>query len=263
MASTGGRAPPSQNRPMRPAQDLPRHCPPTNGGQRLGLATLPVLSLGRLCRLGHLGRHARQPPAVDLRLLDPFVQGLGSTTDLRRDRQDRRPPGLVPALVIQRHPHRALAHLTRMLVRRLAHDAPSHSGGGASGRPGALQPCGKASHAVSGSNQTTRHPRCLSTALQARQFVARSVGRAGSLMPATHPLSLQEEPHRLCATVPPAPPRHSGFHNAHADQGRLRLEPNCSTEPSVAHETSKVGLPLSTRCITSRKIRPDPARCDT
>ncbi|MFD2258738.1 hypothetical protein, partial [Chelativorans composti] len=35
--------------------------------------------------------------------------------------------------------HRALAHFRGKRVRRLAHDAPSYSGVGASGKPGAVQ----------------------------------------------------------------------------------------------------------------------------
>lgn len=44
------------------------------------------------------------------------------------------------ALVVQHHPHRALAHFRRKLVRRLvAHSGPYLSGVGASGKPGAVQ----------------------------------------------------------------------------------------------------------------------------
>ena len=44
------------------------------------------------------------------------------------------------ALVVQHHPHRALAHFRRKLVRRLvAHNGPYLSGVGASGKPGAVQ----------------------------------------------------------------------------------------------------------------------------
>jgi hypothetical protein len=42
-------------------------------------------------------------------------------------------------LVRQPHPHRTLAHLRRELVRRLAHNSPLLSGGGASGKRGAAQ----------------------------------------------------------------------------------------------------------------------------
>ena len=35
--------------------------------------------------------------------------------------------------------HRTFAHFTGKLVRCLVHDAPSHSGVGASGKPGAVQ----------------------------------------------------------------------------------------------------------------------------
>jgi iron complex outermembrane receptor protein len=40
--------------------------------------------------------------------------------------------------VIQHHPDRALAHLRRILVRRLAHKGSTFSGVGASGKPGAV-----------------------------------------------------------------------------------------------------------------------------
>ena len=43
------------------------------------------------------------------------------------------------ALVIKDHPHRTLAHFRGKLVRCLAHDAPSYSRVGASGKPGAVQ----------------------------------------------------------------------------------------------------------------------------
>jgi hypothetical protein len=49
----------------------------------------------------------------------------------------------VLALGLENQPHRALAHFRGKLVRRLAHDAPSYSGVGASGKPVAV-------HLVSG-----------------------------------------------------------------------------------------------------------------
>ncbi|MFN4274548.1 MAG: hypothetical protein ACK4F5_17240, partial [Aliihoeflea sp.] len=39
---------------------------------------------------------------------------------------------------VQHQPHSAFAHLRGKLVRGLAHDAPSYSGVGASGKPGAV-----------------------------------------------------------------------------------------------------------------------------
>jgi len=41
-------------------------------------------------------------------------------------------------LAVENHPHHTLADLRGKLVRRLAHDAPSYSGVGASGKPGAV-----------------------------------------------------------------------------------------------------------------------------
>jgi len=59
--------------------------------------------------------------------------------DLRRDRHDRLPARTVPVLVLKNHAQSTLAHFWGELVRRLAHRAPSYSGVGASGRPGAVQ----------------------------------------------------------------------------------------------------------------------------
>jgi hypothetical protein len=44
-------------------------------------------------------------------------------------------------LVLEDQPHGPLAHLRGGFVRRLAHDAPSYSGVGASGKPGAVHFC--------------------------------------------------------------------------------------------------------------------------
>ena len=43
------------------------------------------------------------------------------------------------ALIVEDQPHSAFAHFRGKLVRCLAHDAPSYSGVGASGKPGAVQ----------------------------------------------------------------------------------------------------------------------------
>jgi len=43
-------------------------------------------------------------------------------------------------LGLENQPHGALAHFRGKLVRGLAHDAPSYSGVGASGKPSAVQP---------------------------------------------------------------------------------------------------------------------------
>jgi hypothetical protein len=42
-------------------------------------------------------------------------------------------------LIVQDQPHRAFTHFRGKPVRRLAHDAPSYSRVGASGKPGAVQ----------------------------------------------------------------------------------------------------------------------------
>src|SRR5690606_31741899 len=92
--------------------------------------------------LGHLGRDAGALAAVDFGLLDPVVQRLRGAADLRRNRHDRLPARRVVTLVVENQPHRALAHFRGKLVRRLAHDAPSYSGVGASGKPGAVHTLG-------------------------------------------------------------------------------------------------------------------------
>src|SRR5690606_34643941 len=66
------------------------------------------------------------------------VQRLRGAADLRRNRHDRLPARRVLTLVVENQPHRALAHFRGKRVRRLAHDAPSYSGVGASGKPGAV-----------------------------------------------------------------------------------------------------------------------------
>jgi hypothetical protein len=43
------------------------------------------------------------------------------------------------AFVAQNHPYGTFAHFWGILVRCFAHDAPSYSGVGASGKPGAVQ----------------------------------------------------------------------------------------------------------------------------
>jgi hypothetical protein len=46
----------------------------------------------------------------------------------------------VLTFAVENHPHSPFAHFRGKLVRGLAHDAPSYSGVGASGKPGAVQP---------------------------------------------------------------------------------------------------------------------------
>src|SRR5690606_31680729 len=102
------------------------------------LAQFAILPFKGLHLLGHLGRDAGALAAVDFGLLDPVVQRLRGAADLRRNRHDRLPARRVLTLVVENQPHRALAHFRGKLVRRLAHDAPSYSGVGASGKPGAV-----------------------------------------------------------------------------------------------------------------------------
>src|SRR5690606_38985249 len=102
------------------------------------LAQFAILPFKGLHLLGHLGRDAGALAAVDFGLLDPVVQRLRGAADLRRNRHDRLPARRVVTLVVENQPHRALAHFRGKLVRRLAHDAPSYSGVGASGKPGAV-----------------------------------------------------------------------------------------------------------------------------
>src|SRR6056297_2762862 len=105
----------------------------------VGLAKLPVLPLQGLHLLGHLAGNACALTAVNLGPLDPVVQPVRRAADLRGNRRDRLPARAVLALVVENHPHGALAHFRGKLVRGLAHDAPSHSGVGASGKLGAVQ----------------------------------------------------------------------------------------------------------------------------
>ena len=91
----------------------------------------------------HVGRHIRGQPrlraAVDLGLLDPFMQRARSTADLRCDRRNRRPPRRMFAFMIQNHPHRTGAHLRGKLVRRFACQRSTLAKVGASDNPGAVQ----------------------------------------------------------------------------------------------------------------------------
>ena len=66
---------------------------------------------------------------------------MGRTADLRRNRYDCLPARHMQTLVVEYQPHRAFTHFRGKLVRRLAHDAPSYSGLGASGKPNAVQLC--------------------------------------------------------------------------------------------------------------------------
>lgn len=65
---------------------------------------------------------------------------MGRAAVLARHRNNRRPARRMLPAMIQHHPHRSIADFRRKLVRCLAHRAPSYSGVGASGKPGAVQP---------------------------------------------------------------------------------------------------------------------------
>lgn len=56
------------------------------------LTQFPVLLLHRLHLLVHFGQDARALTAVNLRPLDPLVQGLGCEPDLRGTRHHRLSP---------------------------------------------------------------------------------------------------------------------------------------------------------------------------
>ena len=87
----------------------------------------------------HVRRRPGPCPLSRSAFFDPVVQRLRRAADLRRNRHDRRPLRGMIALVIDHHPHRALAHLRRKLVRRLACHGSILSRVGASGKPGAVQ----------------------------------------------------------------------------------------------------------------------------
>jgi len=56
-----------------------------------------------------LRRHARALPVLDLRILDPFAQGMRSTADLGGNGYDRRSPRIMLPLLFQNQPKRSLA----------------------------------------------------------------------------------------------------------------------------------------------------------
>ncbi len=92
-----------------------------------------------LAPLGHVAGNARPLAAVDLSLSDPAVQRVRRSADLRGDRRDPLSARAMLAFTVQNHPHSAFAAFRGELVRGLAQDAPSYSGVGASGNPGAVQ----------------------------------------------------------------------------------------------------------------------------
>lgn len=64
-----------------------------------------VSSSRSLCR-----QNAAALACINLDLLDPFVQFLRRTADLRRSRHNRRPTAFMLPCAIQYHPYRTLAH---------------------------------------------------------------------------------------------------------------------------------------------------------
>ncbi len=83
--------------------------------------------------------------AVDAPVLFEDASDLGSPGSSLWARSDRRagsarlPARAAVAFAVEDHPYGPLAHFRGKLARRLAHDAPSDSGGGAFGKPGAVQ----------------------------------------------------------------------------------------------------------------------------
>jgi hypothetical protein len=68
-------------------------------------------------------RWRRPPASVDLGLVDPLVQGMSRTDDLRRDRHDHPSTRPMPTLAIDDQANRALTHFREKLILRPAHDA--------------------------------------------------------------------------------------------------------------------------------------------
>ena len=115
-AAPGSRArEPSASVPSRSAHHRAGRCPPRHAS--------PIHSASE-------PRSRSSPLGI---LLCKTLSGNG------RDRQDRGPAALMRAFVVQNHPYRAFADFGRIPVRCFAHDAPSYSGVGASGKPGAVQ----------------------------------------------------------------------------------------------------------------------------
>ncbi len=109
-----------------------------SGGQHmqcLGERDPVVLCQGSLFLASYRDCHSR--PCLS----EPLVQRLWHAADLRRGRHDRRPVAVMLPLIVQNHPPGTRAHLRGIPVRCVADDAPSYSGVGASGKPGAVQYC--------------------------------------------------------------------------------------------------------------------------
>ena len=105
----------------------------------IGLIQLANFAFQRFHLLSLFGCDAAALAGINLDLLDPFVQCLWRTANLRGNRQARRPTALLLPGVVQNHANGTLADFRGILVRCLAHDAPPCSGVGASGKPGAVQ----------------------------------------------------------------------------------------------------------------------------
>jgi hypothetical protein len=127
ITSTGGRTP--------PFQIMRWPCAGSRSPGAVRGSRVQALHL-----FGHLAGDTGPLATVDLGLADPVIQGLRLSADLRGNRRNRLPPRTMLALVVQQQPHGAFTHFGGTLVRCLAHDAPSYSRVGASGKPSAVQP---------------------------------------------------------------------------------------------------------------------------
>lgn len=104
----------------------------------VGLPQLAYLAFQRLYPVSDLGQETGTLVAVDLGLLDPFMQRLRNAADLFANRYHGRPSGRMIPLFIGNHPHRLFADLARKVVRRLACSDSAFSGVGDSDKSGAV-----------------------------------------------------------------------------------------------------------------------------
>lgn len=81
----------------------------------LALAQFPNLPLQRFHLLCHVDRDASALVAVDLGLLDPFVQGLRRIADLCRNRHDCLPARFILTLIVENQEHCTLRHFGKNL----------------------------------------------------------------------------------------------------------------------------------------------------
>ena len=107
----------------------------------VGLAQLTVLALQRLDPLAFVRGRPGPQALVALGLPDPVAQRLARAADLGRDRLDGRLLRAVLALMVQNHPHRAVADFRRIGGCTLRHGSIL-SRVGASRKPGAVQNLG-------------------------------------------------------------------------------------------------------------------------